>query len=286
MKFIEYIRRGLSYVRHGVPQQITINNITVLPPSSLLENRVALITGGASGIGKSIAKAFLDAGATVVITGRNVEKLKSVAADFEKQYPERILISKMDVSNIQSIKYSLDNINNLLGVRNIDILVNNAGVEGGHISNCTEEEFGNIIDTNLKGVFFLSKMLADQMIRNCVGGNILMIASSSSLRPAVSAYMLSKWGVRGLTEGLAKMYVKHGIVVNGVAPGPTATPMMIKSGETNKRLSNNPSGRFAEPEEIGNAAVFLTSSMGKMVVGDILYMTGGSGIITFDDVQY
>ena len=113
-----------------------------------------------------------------------------------------------------------------------------------------------------------------------------MIASSSSLRPAISAYELSKWGIRGLTMGLAKKYIKKGIVVNGIAPGPTATSMLNKDEKGNLTRSNSPIGRYILPEEIANAAVFLVSDMGRTIVGDIIYMTGGAGIITFDDVNY
>ena len=112
------------------------------------------------------------------------------------------------------------------------------------------------------------------------------ICSSSSVRPATTAYTLSKWGIRGYTVGLAKQLIKHGIVVNGLAPGPTATPMLIKDVSNNYSLPNNPSQRYATPDEIANMAVILTSGMGRMIVGDIIYMTGGAGVITVDDINY
>ena len=124
------------------------------------------------------------------------------------------------------------------------------------------------------------------MIENHINGNILNLASSSSIRPANSAYAISKWGIKGLTLGLAKMLIKHNIVVNGIAPGPTATPMLMKDGDNSISLPQNPSGRYVMPEEIANLAVILVSSMGRMVVGDIIYVTGGAGVITYDDVNY
>lgn len=93
-------------------------------------------------------------------------------------------------------------------------------------------------------------------------------------------------GIRGLTLGLAKMLTPYGITVNGLAPGPTATSMLIKGEIKEITLDNNPVGRYAMPEEIANMAVVLTSAIGRMVVGDIVYMTGGSGLVTFDDIHY
>lgn len=107
------------------------------------------------------------------------------------------------------------------------------------------------------------------MISNQIKGNILNIASSSSLRPANSAYTISKWGIRGLTSGLAKSLAPYGITVNGVAPGPTATPMLLKEDIHNISHPNLPAGRYVLPEEIANMALFLVSDMGRMVVGDM-----------------
>jgi NAD(P)-dependent dehydrogenase (short-subunit alcohol dehydrogenase family) len=124
------------------------------------------------------------------------------------------------------------------------------------------------MDTNLKGVFFLSREIARHMIQNGVHGNILNIASSSSIRPAISAYMLSKWGVRGLTEGLARLLVKHNIVVNAIAPGPTATPMIDVNSENIYR-GESLIGRCVTPEEIAQMSVMLVSDSCRSIIGDI-----------------
>ena len=128
-------------------------------------------------------------------------------------------------------------------------------------------------------------MIGKYMKENQIKGNILNIASSSSLRPAISAYTLSKWGIRGLTMGLAKALAPYGITVNGIAPGPTATPMLRSYGN-NITNNNIPLGRFVMPEEIANMAVFLVSGLGRSVIGDIVYMTGGAGVITYEDMGY
>lgn len=172
-------------------------------------------------------------------------------------------------------------------VDKIDILVNSAGVLGGGISRCTEQEYDTILDTNLKGVFFLSQMVGHYMRDNHIESNILNIASSSSLRPANSAYTLSKWGIRGLTMGLARTLAPYGIVVNGIARGQLPPPMIMSDPNAdNYYLPRSLAGRYAMSCEIANMAVVLVSNMGRMIIGDIVYMTGGAGLINNEDVDY
>ena len=191
----------------------------------------------------------------------------------------------MDNSHISSFEDIFQKILSLIGGR-LDILVNNAGVMGGNFGSASEQEYDKVLATNLKGSFFLSQIVAKHMKNNSIKGNILNIASSSSLRPANSAYILSKWGIRGLTLGLAKTLIPYDIVVNGIAPGPTKTPMLIDEKQKDIINENNPLGRYIMPEEIANMAVILVSNMGRSIVGDIIYMTGGAGIITLDDIKY
>ena len=289
MSMKSYFKRGLKYIVSGVPTKKITPKIICLSPSNLLLGKTALVTGGTSGIGKSIAVAFMNAGANVIITSRNAEHAENIAT----QIRESNLNSKthvygieLNTTDVASFDDKIASILSFSGICQIDILVNNAGVNLNGSYNCTEEAYDNILDTNLKGMFFLSRCVGEYMVKNEIEGNILNIASASSLRPAISPYILSKWGVRGLTLGLAKKFIKHNIVVNGIAPGPTATPMLGKDSADDIALPNNPSGRFALPEEIANMAVVLTSSMGRVVVGDIVYMTGGAGLITYDDINY
>lgn len=263
-------------------------DISVLAPSELLKGRKALITGGTSGIGLQIAKAYLNAGCEVLITGRNQQKIDGVCQLLKEEKPELkdvIHGLEMDVTLINNLDSKFQDVIKRMG--GIDILVNNAGLEGGHINRCEEKDFDAIVDTNMKGVFFLSRIVARYMISNNIQGNILNICSSSSMRPANSAYTMSKWAVRGFTEGLARMLAPRGIVVNGIAPGMTATPMLKKTGsDDDLSLPRTLVGRYATPEEIANMAVILVSNMCRMVVGDILYMTGGSGNIFNGDVNF
>lgn len=258
-------------------------DVTALAPNELLKGRRALITGGTSGIGFSIAESYLKAGASVSITGRNKERIDSACQKLNSIGEiHGYVLDNTKVDSFETVfnKILLDNNGS------IDILVNNAGVNYPGMPNVVEVEYDQVLDTNLKGVFFLSQMIGKYMVEKGIKGNILNICSSSSLRPANSAYTVSKWGLRGLTLGLAKSLIAHGIVVNGLAPGATATPMLIKNNNSNLSYSSSPIGRYILPEEIANMAVFLVSNMGRSVVGDIVYMTGGMGLITYDDINY
>ena len=284
----KYIKRGLQYILHGQPKVIVYAKTVVLAPNEYLQDRTALITGGTSGIGYEIAKAFINAGAQVIITGRNREKVQRACEQIDCSVDRKgnIFGIAMDNTKVEDLEQHFNEALSLIGNRHIDILVNNAGVLGGHISNTNEDEWDKVFDTNLKGVFFLSRLVARYYKTNGIKGNILNIASSSSLRPAVSAYTLTKWGVRGLTLGLAKALSPYGITVNGLAPGQTATPMLGVNNQKDIAAKKNPIGRYALPEEIANMAVFLTSDMGRMIMGDIIYMTGGSGVFSNEDMNY
>lgn len=254
----------------------------------LLKNRYALITGGNSGIGFAIAEAFLRNGANVVISGRNQEKLSNACEKLSQTSTEsNIDFVLLDNENMQSVQNGFQKVLEKTGGK-LDILVNNAGVSSGDFSNLNEKEFDTTLNINLKSVYFLSSLFATHIksSENINRANILNIASSSSLRPATSPYMLSKWGIRGLTLGLAKSFIPYNIVVNALAPGPTATPMLVPHTQESIDLPTNPIKRFATPQEIANMAVVLVSDMSRTIVGDCVYMSGGAGLITFDDVDY
>lgn len=287
MRIINYLRRGLTYVLRGQPVVHVKAQIVTLPQSELLKGRTALITGGTSGIGKAIATAYLNAGANVIITSRTKEKAdeiaNSLALKFKGQFVKGI---KLDNERIDSFKDVFSCLLNEIGENKIDILVNNAGIRGGRWGETSFSEYEKVMDTNLKGVFFLSEIVARYMKENEVHGNILNICSASSLRPANSAYCLSKWGIRALTEGMAKSLIPYDIVVNGIAPGPTATPMFGIDSDDNIEAYSQPNKRFTTVEEIADMAVIYVSDMARTIVGDIVYMTGGAAVLTFDDNRY
>lgn len=286
-KLKRYIKRCLQYIISGQPIVQVSPIVVTLAPNELLLGRTALITGGTRGIGKAIAVSFLQAGANVIITSRSQSNIDIVVAELIELFPNSFIMGiQMDNSNTELIKSQFASIISQIEQHQIDILVNNAGILGGNFGQTSEEEWSNVIDINLKGTFFLSELVAQYMKDNHIEGNILMVASSSSLRPAVSAYTISKWGLRGFILGLAKICAPYGITVNGVAPGPTATSMLNKHDTTDITLNSSPIKRYALPEEIANMATILCSNLGKTIIGDIIYMTGGAGLITFDDIKY
>lgn len=286
MGTIHKIKAALKCARRlFIPDHVTLAKITVLAPNEYLKGRRALITGGTSGIGYAIAKAFLEAGASVVITSRSKEKAER-KADELKQYAmngSQVVGIGLDNNKPSTFEPTLDQ---LYKDGAIDILVNNAGVQGAQFGSATEEQFDAVMNTNVKGTFFLSQAVARRMIDSGLQGNILNICSSSSLRPAANGYTLSKVAMKELTAGMAKSLVGKGIIVNGLAPGPTATPMLHRDKTGDISATFNPLGRCALPEEIANMAVILSSNLGQTIVGSIVYMTGGAGVLTYEDVKY
>lgn len=245
----------------------------------ILENKVALITGGSSGIGYAIAEIFLKHGCKVIITGTKEEKLKKCCNELKKWgMCKYIVLNVLDVKNMSN---KIIESASMFQENRIDILVNSAGIVAkSNFEEIDEDEYDLIMNTNLKGTYFMSKFVSRFMIDRKIKGHILNISSSSSLRPAWTPYQLSKWGIRGLTLGLADNLIKSGIVVNAIAPGPTATPMLNKLDVKEIYYQNTPVKRFSMPVEIANTALFLVSDAGNMIIGDTIYVTGGSGVIT------
>lgn len=281
------IARFLEPIIRRLPIHRVSPRIVEMSQNELLTGRTALVTGGTGGIGYEIAKSFVKAGAHVVITGRTQSKIDKVVAELRQATEtDRIEGIEFNMKDVKSIPEFWERLVNLVPSHKIDILVNNAGVTGDHFSTTTEDQYDNILDTNLKGVYFLCQKMGQYMIDNKIHGNILNIASSSSIRPANSAYGVSKWGVRGLTEGLGRTLAPHDIVVNAIAPGQTVTNMMAGVSKDNIYHPTNLIKRYVLPCEIANMAVILVSDMGRTIIGDTIYMTGGSGNVTNEDLPY
>jgi NAD(P)-dependent dehydrogenase (short-subunit alcohol dehydrogenase family) len=254
-----------------------------------LKGKVALITGGGTGLGAAFAKRFVEEGAKVVITGRRKEVLDKVAAGLPSG---SILAFQGDVSDIESAKAMIDAAIKFGG--KIDVLVNNAGIDpSGNVVDIPVEQWQKILNTNLTGPFLMMKAAIPEMIKNG-GGSIINIASLAGLRciPAMPAYTASKSGLIGLTQATALDYGAQKIRVNVVAPGPIRTEMLEHSmqgladatktdinGAMNTLTKFLPLKRAAYPDEVAGAVVFLASDDAAYITGITIPVEGGACIV-------
>lgn len=255
--------------------------IPIITPTAcddLIKDKVVMITGGTGGIGFAIAKACVNAGAKVILCGTNTSKLQK----YQDILGENSRSIELHLNKIETLETTIKEALKCYPEKKIDVLVNSAGVHGDwSVKDLSEDEYDKVMDVNVKGTFFLTNLIGQYMITNKIKGHILNISSSSALRPAFTPYQISKWAINGMTKGFADILLPHGIVVNGLAPGPTATEMVKDTSTDNIYYEHQPSHRYATPEEIANLALFMISPMGNMIVGDTFYMTGGSGTISY-----
>ena len=280
-RLIKQFRQFASKLKVHVPVYVPVLE------SNLLSGRKALVTGGTGGIGYAIAKAFLEAGASVCITGRNEDRINAAVKSLQEKSTvdgdSKRTIHGLVMNNLNIASFP-DKVKTICEMMHgLDILVNNAGVVG---NDASEDSYDLVLATNTKAPYFLSNLIAKQWAANGIKGNILNVCSSSSLRPGQNPYIISKWGLRSMTLGLARSYASNGIVVNGIAPGPTDTDAMkdISGYGMGVDWAKNPAGRLVTRQEIANLAVVLVSDLSRMVIGDVLYVSGGAGVVTFDDV--
>ena len=240
-----------------------------------LDGRVAVVTGGSQGIGRAVSLALAEAGASVAVT--NVRQKK---ADVDALCAEITAGGgtakgyELDVTDTPSIPAVMDRIAAELG--GLDILVNNAGVRSEKPSvELTEAEWDAVLGVNLKGTFFCAQAAARHMLERG-HGRIVNVASQLAVAaaPERAAYVASKGGVVALTKVLALEWVKKGITVNAIGPGPTETPMTMRP-DAAPVSARPPLGRRLKPEEVAGAVVFLASPAGAAVNGHLLLVDGG-----------
>ncbi len=252
----------------------------VLVPTTndkMLDGKNAIIIGGTGGIGVAIASRLRDSGCNVIITGRDQQKVDKVAEGIGAGARGAAL----NIGNISEMRERLPEIIKMFDNAKVDILVNSAGlISSTSFLELSEKEWDSVMDANIKGLYFATQIVANDMIKNGVKGHILNISSASSLRPAWGPYQISKWALNGFTKGVADVLLPYGIICNAIAPGPVSTPMMGKNGDDLFNITN-PSGRCAAPEEIANLALLMVSSMGDYIVGETYVMSGGGGTISY-----
>ncbi len=239
--------------------------------------KVALVTGSSRGIGAAILRQFLDAGATGILhdfddpNGINLKAAEVLAAEF----PGRVKVLTADVRDAAAIEAMMAIVKAEFG--GLDILVNNAGIlKDRTIRKMTLDDWHSVVGTNLTGVFHCCKYGAE-ILRD--GGRIVSIASVAGLQgfPGQSNYAAAKAGVIGMTRVLAKELARRGITVNAIAPGVVETSMMgdIKEEMRAEYIKQIPLGRFAQPADVANAVLFLSSAESGYITGQVLPITGG-----------
>jgi NAD(P)-dependent dehydrogenase (short-subunit alcohol dehydrogenase family) len=256
----------------------------------LLKNRVAIVTGGAKGMGKAIALKFAAEGCDVVVNALHLDGAKKVADEI-KALGRRSLAVKADISKSAEVNDMVAQTIKKFG--KIDILVNNAGgvsgVKGGDSATATEEDWDKILDINLKGAFLCCIAVIPYMKKNRYG-KIINISSMGAVSPAVSVlhYHSAKAGLLGLTTNLAFELAPFNIYVNAIVPGPIETPFwdaLQPPGPERDAFfaalckKEVPLGRMGKPEDIAGPALFLASGLSDYVTGQIIYAAGGQPIL-------
>jgi 3-oxoacyl-[acyl-carrier protein] reductase len=247
-----------------------------------LKDRVALITGGAAGIGKATAQRFIEEGAKVVICDVNKE---AGAATVQELGPSATFHT-VDVTDRQAVQAWMDDVAEKFG--RVDILVNNAGIlrdnqlvkirDGELVNQMSEAEFDLVIGVNLRGVFNCTQAVAPHMIRQ--GSGVILNASSVvglDGNFGQTNYVATKAGVVGMTKVWARELGRYGVRVNAVAPGFTATEILVSMPEKvlDGMRARTPLGRLGEPRDIANAYLFLASDEASFITGAVLRVDGG-----------
>lgn len=243
-----------------------------------LEGKRALVTGSSRGIGYGIAEALAGAGAEIIINSRNPEALGEAAARLADG-GAKVKALAFDVTSEDSVEDAIAHAESEIGP--IDILVNNAGTQHRQpLEEWTLDKFQQVMDTNLTSAFLVSRAVARGMIAR-KSGKIINICSvlSNFARASVAPYSASKAAIANLTRGMAVDWARHGLNVNGIAPGYISTEMnaaLIENKEFSAWIEKRtPMARWGDPAELGGAAVFLASQASSFVNGHILYVDGG-----------
>ncbi len=244
-----------------------------------LANRTALVTGASSGLGRHFAEVLAQAGATVVVAARRMDKLEEVAAEIEAKGGKALAV-EMDVTDDGSIVAAFDSIREALG-RPCEVVINNSGMSReGWFREQSEEDWNAVIDTNLTGVWRVGKHATNALIAAGAKGSIVNIASITAHRTQfmTTAYCVSKAGVDHLTRHMALENARYGIRVNAISPGyyKTATNDAYLDSEAGEAMRKRIAfRRFGEYRELDGALLLLSSDAGSYMTGSTIVVDGG-----------
>ena len=243
-----------------------------------LKGRIALVTGSSRGLGRAIAEGLGQAGARVVLNGRNPEALEAARAEMAAAGLD-VAASRFDIADEEDAERAVARIEEEIGP--IGILVNNAGINRrAPIEEFPTEMWREVMSVNLEGMFFVSRSVGRRMIAR-KRGKVVNVASllSEGARPGITPYAASKGAVKMLTKGMAVEWAQHNIQVNAIGPGYFVTDMnrpLVADKQFDAWVrQKTPAGRWGEPSELAGAAVFFASSASDFVTGQILYVDGG-----------
>jgi 2-deoxy-D-gluconate 3-dehydrogenase len=244
-----------------------------------LKGKSGIVTGAGSGIGKGIATGLVQAGAELVIAGRNLEKLEAAAEEM-RQFGGPVIPAQADISKMEDIKGLVDRA--VKEFEKIDFLFNNAGIIRRNPSeDFLEKDWDDVIDINLKGPFFLAQAVARVMISQERKGKIINTSSLIAVQGGkrVPAYAASKGGLAQVTKSMANDWAKYDILVNAIGPGWVSTELTEPLRQDKERFTEItgriPLGRWADPEDLAGAAVFLASDASNYITGQTIFVDGG-----------
>ena len=242
-----------------------------------LSGKTALITGSSRGIGYAIATALGQAGARIILNGRNEHTLEAAASEL-RNVVDDVETALFDVTEQADVNQAISKIEESTS---IDILVNNAGIQRrAPLDEFDDDDWRELMKTNLDSVYYVSKAVARNMIPR-KSGKIINIASvmSELARPTIAPYTASKGGVKNLTKGMCADWARHGIQINAIGPGYFETPLnkaLVEDAEFDTWLRNRtPAGRWGKLEDLHGIAVFLASPASDFVNGQTMYVDGG-----------
>ncbi|MEL6502860.1 MAG: SDR family oxidoreductase [Pseudomonadota bacterium] len=244
-----------------------------------LTGKTALITGSSQGIGYALARGLIEAGATVVLNGRDMKRLDAAAEALRQETEGNVHALMFDASDHGAVKKAVDGYEAQTAA--IDILVNNAGMQHRTpLEDFPAEKFEQLLSTNISTVFNVGQAVANHMIKRGEG-KIINIASvqTALARPGIAPYTATKGAVANLTKGMATDWAQHGLQVNALAPGYFDTPLnaaLVADPDFSAWLEKRtPAGRWGKVEELVGACVFLSSAASSFVNGHTLYVDGG-----------